>query len=226
MSRRRWPSHPSLALKLLFLLRIYRGAALATLLGVLVCPQISCLIPQDINASTPGPHGNVPVFLSESFPDYLLPPTLSLTRQGSVDAAMTPPCHCELQFDQLKLEENPDIALEVRWYVDYDPSVPASTPFKRKDKIDATFNDPTQTTRVVPTYKFDADGAGIVTSGIHIVEVVVAEVGGFNDTSPTLPFRGMNEGFTSAVYRFAVNVTVEQVLGQCPRTLPSHVVCQ
>ena len=135
---------------------------------------------------------------------------------------MTPPCHCELQFDQLKLEENPDIALEVRWYVDYDPSVPTSTPFKRKDKIDATFNDPTQTTRVVPTYKFDADGAGIVTSGIHIVEVVVAEVGGFNDTSPTLPFRGMNEGFTSAVYRFAVNVTVEQVPVQL---VTSVVVC-
>lgn len=194
---------------------------------MLVCPQISCLIPQGIEPSTPGPHGNVPVFLTESFPDYLLPPTLSLTRQGSVDAAASPPCHCQLWFDHLKVSVDPDVGLETRWYVDYDAAVPSSTSPKASIKSDPIFNDPTQTERELTTYMLDVDNAGITTSGVHIVEVVVAEAGGFND-DPTskLPFRVMNPGFISATYRFAVNVTVEQVLGQCPRAAPSHAICQ
>jgi hypothetical protein len=65
----------------MFLLMIHRGAALAILLGVLVCPQISCLIPQDIEPTNTGPHGGVPAFQVESFPPYLLPPILTLTRR-------------------------------------------------------------------------------------------------------------------------------------------------
>jgi hypothetical protein len=55
--------------------------------------------------------------------------------------------------------------------------------------------------------------------------VVVGEKVGFDDASTTLPNRAMQEGFTPAVYRFAVDVNLQQVTGQCPRTPPSHVVC-
>jgi hypothetical protein len=89
--------------------------------------------------------------------------------------------------------------------------------------IPANRDDPSQTTRTVPTYEFDADRNGIVQSGVHIVDVVIGESDGFDkSTSAALPNRSMLPGYFSTEYRFAVNVRVEQVPGQCPRTPPSE----
>jgi len=224
MSRRARFSHLSATLKMLSFLRIHSGAALAIGLGVLVCPQISCLIPQDVNPTQTTPH-EVPHFIVETIPSYLLPPILTLVRQGTQDAALSPPCHCRLEFDQLSVEENPTVALQARWFVDYDTTNPASVQAKLTQEIAPDLSDPTNTTRPLGTYLFDADQVGIVTSGVHIVEVLVGESVGFDPTSTTLPNRAMKPGYTAALYRFAVDVRVEQVVGQCPRTPPSHPVC-
>jgi len=224
MSRRETSSHPLPEGNRLFFLWIQHGAALATLLGVVVCPQIGCLIPQDINPTQTTPH-EVPHFIVETIPSYLLPPILTLVRQGTQDAALSPPCHCRLEFDQLSVKENPSVALQARWFVDYDTTNPASVQAKLTQEIAPDLSDPTNTTRPLGTYAFDADQVGIVTSGVHIVEVLVGESVGFDPTSTTLPNRAMKPGYTAALYRFAVDVRVEQVVGQCPRTPPSHPVC-
>src|SRR5215813_2312151 len=148
MSRREPVSHLSATLNRLFFLGIPRGAALAIVLGVLVCPQIACLIPQDIEAKTDTP-GAVPAFLPESFPSYLLPPILTLIRQGAADAALTPPCHCQLQFDGLVIQADPTLTLEARWFVDYDTTNPSSTRPFQSDDYPPIFNDVTQTTRTL-----------------------------------------------------------------------------
>jgi hypothetical protein len=209
-----------------FPLRVFRGAALATLLAVAVCPQLSCLLPQDISPSVVGPIGQVPVFLVQNFPDYLSPPILTLIRQGTADAALSASCHCRLEFDRLEIEATPAVTYIARWFVDYDPSSTTTSLQKAEQRLDAIFNDPNQTTRSIDTFPFDVDDPqlGVVSGGVHVVDLVVAEVGAFNDTSPTQPHRAMNPGFTPATYRFVVDVQLQQVPGQCPRTPPSHPV--
>lgn len=194
-------------------------------LSVLVCAQTSCLVPQAIDPIVEAPHP-APHFIVETIPNYLLPPILKLIRQGSADALLTPPCHCRLEFDGLSVQEDPAVALEARWFIDYDTANPSSTRVWLTESLLATFDDPTRTTRPLGTFRFDADEVGIVTSGVHIVEVVVGEPSGFDMTSTTLPNRAMKKGYTPAVYRFAVDVRVEQAPGQCPRTPPSHGICQ
>ena len=225
MSRRKCFSHPFIAARQRFFRRFVRGAALATTLGVLVCAQTSCLIPQAVDPIVEAPHAP-PHFIVESIPSYLLPPVLTLIRQGSVDVAAVPPCHCQLEFDGLSVEEDPAVALEARWFIDYDTANPSSTRVWFTEALDPNFNDPTKTTRLLGTFRLDAEAVPIVASGVHIVEVVVGETAGFDRASTTLPNRAMKPGYTPAVYRFAVDVHVEQVIGQCPQSPPSRRVCQ
>ncbi len=119
------------------------------------------------------------------------------------------------------------MALVAKWFIDYDTTSLASTQPRFTQEIPPNFDDPTATTRNLTLFRFDVDdpSVGIVTSGVHIVEVVVGEKDGFDPTSTTLPNRAMRPGYTPALYRFAVDVRVEQVVGQCPRTPPSHAVC-
>jgi len=224
MSRLEPASHPPFARNLAKLQRFIRGAAIATLLGVLVCAQTACLIPQGVDPAEPTP-GRVPQILAEDIPGFLLTPVLTLIRQGTADAASTPPCHCVLTFEQLFVEADPNLRLVAKWFVDYDVNVPSSTVVRQSETLDPIFNDPTQTTRPLRAYKLDADAVGIVQSGPHVVEVVVGELDGFDDSpSARQPNRSMKEGYLAALYRFAVNVHLEQVTGQCPRTPPSS--CQ
>jgi hypothetical protein len=226
MSRREFFSHPLAVAKLPLFPGSFRGAALASTLGVLVLAQVSCLIPQTVEPIVEAPHPP-PHFVVETIPNYLLAPVLTLTRQGSADVLPTPPCHCRLEFDGLSIGADPEIALEARWYIDYDTANPSSTRVWQTESMDPSFDDPTKTTRVLGTFPFDADGAGIVTSGVHIVEVVVGETAGFDrSTTAAQPNRSMKPGYTPAVYRFAVDVRLEQVPGQCPESPPSKRVCE
>jgi hypothetical protein len=186
---------------------------------VLVWPQGGCLVPQSIEPSVTSPHPP-PSFLVQTFPPYLLLPVLTLFRQGSADVS---PCHCQLVLGPLSVEESdPTITLEARWFIDYDVTVPSSTRPWQTDELAGTFDDPTKTTRATPAFAFDADRELITTSGVHIVEVVVGEQGGFDPASATLPNRGMLTGFTPAVYRFAIDVHLEQATGQCSQIPPSQ----
>jgi len=215
MSRKALFSHLSELTNRLLFQRFSRGAPLASILGVLVCAQVSCLIPQTVDAIVPAPHP-APYFVVETIPSYLLPPQLTLIRQGAGDAALAPACHCQLWFDGLVVhEDDPTITLQAKWFVDYDVTNPSSTRPWAADLMNGTFDDATAITRSVRTFQFDADQVGIVSSGVHLLEVVIGETDGFDPSSTTQPNRAMKTGYTPAVWRFPVNVRVEQLSGQC-----------
>jgi hypothetical protein len=215
-----WHIHPGL-------LMFFRGAGIATILGVLVCAQMSCMIPQSVDPANATPHPP-PLMLISQFNPNLLAPTLTLIRQGSADAAFSPPCHCELLFEGITVEADPDLQLEARWFVDYDDGVQSSHLIRILQKLDPLTDEPKSLTRTLQKFQFDANpGNGIVQSGVHILEVVVGESAGFDDSSSApRPLRTMKQGYLSAEYRFALDVTLEQVPGQCPRTPPSTAICQ
>jgi hypothetical protein len=227
MSRRERFSHPLDARNTLFLRRFFCGAALATTCGVLVCAQAGCMIPQTVDPIVTTPH-SPPQFVPETnIPPNLLPRVLTLFQQGSGDVSASPPCHCRLDFEGLTVEE-PDstVTLDVFWFVDYDPSNVPSTQPVFSETLEGDFNDVTKTRRNLNTFSFDAASLGIVSSGTHVVEVVVGEDGGFDPASTTLPHRAMKQGYTSANFKFLVDLHLEQISGTCPSTLPSRRVCQ
>jgi hypothetical protein len=227
MSRRSAYPRADDASKDLFFRYFSRGAALASTCGVLVCAQAGCLIPQTVDPIVASPH--VPPQIGpENIPPYLLPRVLTLFQQGASDVTSSPPCHCRLEFDQITVEEQDStVTLLARWFVDYDPSNPPSTLVVASERIAANFNDVTQTTRPLTNeFRFDASTAGASSSGLHVVEVVIAEETGFDDTSTSLPNRAMKPGFASASYKFVVDLHLEQIPGTCPSTPPSHRVCQ
>lgn len=212
------------------LLMFFRGAAIATILGVLVCAQAACMIPQSVDPADATPHP-APQMLVSQFPANLLAPTLPLIRQGSADATMSPPCHCELLFQGIFVQADPDLTLLARWFVDYDDAVPSSHLPQHTEQLPPNNDEPKSLTRQLDEktngFSFDATAVGIVRSGVHVLEVVVAERDGFDESSSApRPLRTMKPGYISAEYRFVLNVTLEQVPGQCPRTSPSQAVCQ
>ncbi len=205
------------------------GPRLAITLAVLVCAQ-GCLVPQSVDPITQVPHPP-PHFVLESIPQNLLAPVLQLYRQGSQDAAATPPCHCELELSiPLVEEDDPTVSLEVRWFIDYDPAVPATVrPWGSPTPLPGSFDTPDTVRAVTQPFDFDADAAGIVTSGSHTVDVVVGETAGFDD-SPTAarPNQTMKSGSEADLYRFFifVNVQADASRPTCPSELPSVRVCR
>jgi hypothetical protein len=196
-------------------------------LGVLVCAQAGCLIPQSVDPKDAGPHAP-PHVVVENIPDYLLAPVLTLRRQGTVDATQNPPCHCVLEFTGISVaDEDPTIDLTARWFVDYDATKPATVFPRAQEELPGNFNDVTQTVRELKNvFQLDADAMNIVTSGTHIVELVVGEKTGFDTTSAaSQPNRSMLPGFVSAIYKWAIDVHLEQVTGQCLTAPPSKQVC-
>ena len=56
--------------------------------------------------------------------------------------------------------------------------------------------------------------------------MVVGETTGFDDSpNASQPNRSMKPGWFSAVYKWAVDVHLEQVTGQCSTAPPSKQVC-
>src|SRR6266404_8802729 len=143
MSRKASFSHRPQGTNRLLFQRFFRGAALASILGVLVCAQVSCLIPQTVEPIKQAPHP-APYFVVEQIPSYLSPPQLTLLRQGLGDAALAPACHCQLWFDGLFVhEDDPTITLQAKWFVDYDVTNPSSTRPWAADLMNDTFNNTT-----------------------------------------------------------------------------------
>jgi hypothetical protein len=194
-----------------------------------VCPLEGCLVPQTIDPKETALHPPPRIKL-DSIPIELLPPILPLFRQGSADLARMPPCHCwlELRVPQVEIDD-PTATLLMKWFVDYDTAVPTSTrPAMPAETLDATFNsnNPVRFSRRI--FTFDANLLGIVTSGVHVVDVVVGELDGFDQTATARPERTMKPGYEATEYRFVVDVHLEQdpnhpqcnkvppALGSCP----------
>jgi hypothetical protein len=177
-------------------------------------------VPQSVDPASARPH-QPPRISVESIPLYLLGPFAKLQR-SSLDPQG---CSCQviLQIPVI-LDDDPLARLEVRWFLDYDPAQPVTWRQVRTDFIEGSF-DSTAVARVgPPRYLFDVTGLGITADGYHVVDVVVAESGGFDDQSTTLPHRGMKPGYESSTHRFVVNVTTNNN-ATCPIVPPSSLIC-
>ena len=97
MSREAFCSHRLQGRNSSLFQRFYRGAPLASILGVLVCAQVSCLIPQTVDPIVAAPHP-APYFVVEQIPGYLSPPQLTLIRQGASDASSDPEASASLKM--------------------------------------------------------------------------------------------------------------------------------
>ena len=228
MSCQRTPHHPRSGPKRRISRWSWRGARLALIASVIVCAQ-ACLVPQSVDPIQTVAH-SPPRFDVSAFPSYLLDTyKLTLYRQGPQDVSLN--CHCEIQIPPLPIiEDDPTVDLQVHWFIDYDLAVPRSlAPWPGSDLfLQGSFDNPS-TLRSINNFNFDADSAGIVVSGSHVLEVVVGERNGF-DSSPTAPFpnRTMLPGYELAVYKFVIDVHIEQTsqVPTCPSNLPSVRVCQ
>jgi hypothetical protein len=206
-----------------------RGPMLAIKAAVLVCALTAeaCLVPQSVDQIVTAPHPP-PHFVLESIRKELLVPIIPLYRQGSADAALNPPCHCELELSiPLVQEDDPTVVLQTRWFVDYNVAVPTSVLVRHTFPSDLGFNTP-DTIRQLDVWDFDADAVG-VTSGIHVVDVVVGEKAGFDDSSnATRPNQTMLTNYSADTFRFVVNVNVQQDPSRptCPAEFPSVRVCR
>lgn len=189
-----------------------------------------CLIPQSIDALDldAGPHP-VPHFVVEAIPDYMRVPVLALYRQGAGDPAQSTPsgtCHCQLLLAlPLVEEQDPTVTLQVRWFLDYDATKqpnPIVAPLSPSITLTGSFDNPV-TQRKMDPYPFDADARGILADGLHVVEAVVADQAGFDDSATDLPFRTMKPGYEADVYRFFIQVTVTPDPKQqhCPGVNPT-----
>jgi len=220
-----WPtSHKSLKSRC-----FVRGLRLAIKVAVLVCALTveACLVPQSVDPIATVPHPP-PHFVLESIRKELLVPIIPLYRQGAADAALNPPCHCELELSiPLVEEDDPTIVLQTRWFVDYNVAVPASVLVRHTFTSDIGFNTP-DTIRQLDVWDVDADAVGIG-SGIHVVDVVVGEKAGFDDSANLArPNQTMLPNYSADTYRFVVNVNVQQDASRptCPIEFPSVRVCR
>jgi len=207
---------------------ILGGLPLAVSVIGLVCLLEGCLVPQSIDPKETAQH-LPPRIKLDSIPVELLPPVLPLFRQGSADLARNPPCHCwlELRVPQVAIDD-PTATLLMKWFVDYDTAVPTSTrPAMPAETLEATFlsNDPVRVSRRI--FTFDANALGIVTSGVHVVDVVVGELDGFDQTATARPERTMKPGYEAAEHRFVVDVHLEQDPNrpQCIKVPPASGNC-
>jgi hypothetical protein len=185
--------------------------------------ESGCLIPQSIDAIPDAGEHPAPQIVVEQIPDYMLTPVLNLYSRGPLDVAESAACHCYLQMDLKEISEaDPTITLEIRWFLDYDPNDPSSQGIHGQFDIGGTFGG--DTLRPVDPFKFDPDLDSAITTGLHVVDVVIADQAGFDNTpNALLPNRSPKPGYQTASYRFAVQVNLAQdpAIPRCPNALPS-----
>lgn len=194
-----------------------RGATVAALF----CLAEACLVPQNVEPTSSKPHVP-PRVVVESLPTWLAGAQVQLL-QSALDRAEG--CHCEIELQVPVVEmDDPTANLEIRWFVDYDPTRPPSQrPATPSQFIEGSFDDPS-TRRTGPRFSFDLGALGIVGDGTHVVDMVLAEQGGFDAVDVAPAFRAMRAGYASATQRFVVAVATDDAR-RCPAQLPSRRVC-
>jgi len=199
------------------------GRITGAMFAIALLVESGCLIPQSIDQLDPdaGQHP-APHIVIEQIPEDMLAPKLTLYRQGPLDAAESPGCHCNMPLTLNLVEEaDPSITLQARWFIDYDPDKLSTQASPQETDIRGDFNG--SVFRSIPILIFDADQLGILNSGLHIVEVVIADKEGFDDSQEArFPHRSVKPGYESAVYRLAIQLDYEQnpATPQCLATPP------
>lgn len=163
---------------------------------------ISCLVPQSVSPDSTQAH--VPPRVVVEAVEPALATSVVLLQYGAIDTAASCSCDVLLSVPQIE-EDDPTVTLEVRWFVDYDPTDPLSQrPAAPYQFLQGSF-DSTATVRQGPSLNFDLGALG-VSNGVHVVDMVVAEQGGFDDLTTTFAYRAMQPGYSSATFRFVVDV--------------------
>jgi hypothetical protein len=165
----------------------------------------SCLVPQSVEPDTTRPH-TVPRVDRSQLPSFFLQPSILLYPRGSSDIAAN--CHCHLQLPNITIiAEDPTVNVEGRWFVDYDISVPRSQAPFRHDTLVGDFIT-TDTTRQYPSVGIDADALGL-TTGSHVIQLVLAEQAGFAPPETPPPNQAVLPSYESSVFQFVVQVQAE-----------------
>ncbi len=161
-----------------------------------------CLLPQSVDPISTRPH-TIPRVDLKNLPDYLLQPSLLLYPQGPNDVA--PGCHCVLDVKiPAIIADDPTVNVEARWFVDYDLNVPSSQRRVATVVLPGSFQT-SETTRGPLEFVIDADGLGL-SSGTHVVELVLAEQAGFA-ADTVFPFqRATKPDYESSTFKFVVQV--------------------
>jgi hypothetical protein len=187
------------------------------LLPLCAAALASCLLPQSVD-----PQSNrvryPPRVVVEAIPPKLAAGAVRLSH-GSIDLAQG--CACRLTLSVPQLEENdPTADLEVRWFVDYDPGAPVLA--QPSQLLRGSF-DPNSVLRQGPSFDVEFGRPGI-TDGVHVVDVVIAEQGAFDDAAIGLPYRSLVTGYGSATVRFVVEVVTNNETA-CRADAPWKRVC-
>jgi hypothetical protein len=173
-----------------------------------------CLVPQSVDPIQTRPH-TVPRIDIDNLPPYLLDPVIPLDPQESADVAASPPCHCVIQIkdgDLVLIDEDPSVDVEVRIFIDYDLNNPQSQRTFQTITIPGDFNSTDQNrplkgdTAVNPFAASDLGGPGF-----HVVEMVLAEKGGFAPDSVSPPHRAVLGDFQSSEFQFVIQVLTPPV---------------
>jgi hypothetical protein len=196
------------------------GRKLQALLPALLLPAAACLVPQSVDPEST--QGHVPPRVVVESVDTRLAGAFIELQHGSIDAAASCSCQVLLSVPQIE-DDDPTATLEVRWFVDYDPDDPLSQRTAVPSQFLAGSFDSTATVRLGPTLTFDL-GALSISDGIHVVDMVTAEQGGFDDTNTTFAHRAVLPGYASATFRFVVSVVTNND-SACRMDSPWERIC-
>ena len=178
----------------------------ALLPGLLAAVSLQgCLVPQSVDQQSN--RVRFPPRVRIEALDPKLTGAAVLLGHGSIDANAGCSCRLVLEVPQIE-EEDPTVNLEVRWFLDYDPDKPATQrPATTTQTLQGSF-DTTAIVRQGPKLEVDIGALGL-TDGVHVVDMVVAEQGGFDDAATTLPHKAVLSGYESAQQRFVVSVLTD-----------------
>jgi hypothetical protein len=187
------------------------SALVRAALVLLATSASGCLVPQSVD-TTENRVRYPPRIVLESM-DLKLTNRLKLSH-GQLDSG----CSCTVTLAIPQVEElNPTVGLDVHWFADYDSSANASILYS--STLGGVFTT-SDTLRQGPSKSFEAS---TLTDGTHVIDVVIAEEGGFSPTS-TQPNRGVYAGYSAATYRFVVDVVTDN-LNQCRSDAPYSRTC-
>src|SRR6266404_5292753 len=169
--------------------------------AILLVLAQGCLMPQSVDPANTRPH-TIP----------------------RVDVTTNPPCHCQLDVGiSAIIADDPTVDVDVRVFVDYDVNVPRSQPPVSTLRLPGSFTVSDTTRFLSAPIPFDSSGLG--GPGLHVVELVIGETGGFAADTVFPPHRAMLSTFESSTFKFVVQVLAPDPTRQScgDRQLPPQV---
>ncbi|MFL5406797.1 MAG: hypothetical protein ACJ79O_13200, partial [Myxococcales bacterium] len=156
----------------------------------------SCLVPQSVEQNAT--QHTVPIIDLTQLSGALLTPTVPLYLRGPDDIAQQCNCRLELVIPVIK-DEDPTIDVQARWFVDYDLGTTLSQSPVQTTDFPGSFTNPS-VIRGPVTFTLDADARGLST-GPHVVEMIVAERQGFATDNVDPAHRALVPQFDATTFK-------------------------